>query len=465
MASSRRTAQSAARAVEPHGTKRIRFGEAFDREACDARGCGEPFDAGIAVAARHDELRQFILAQSFNLAKAEAYGVFAVRSLFQRAIPCAVIDVRLSHLDAVLARVAYELGRLVEAHRLAVENGGAEDVRIVALDPGGGVDEQREACGVAFRKTIFAKTLDLAEAAFGKRAVIAAAGHAGDEFVTEQMDVPVMAEGRHGAPQPIRLVGRELRGRDGDLHCLFLEQRHPQGPFQDRFQLVGGPMRGVGRGIIRFLDVIASAQIGMHHVALNRTGAHDRHFDDEVVETLRLEARQHRHLGAALDLEHADRVGVREHPIDLVVVRGQGGERVILAIMPFQKIKPAPDATQHAEREHVDFHEAERIDVVLVPFDEGALVHGGIADRHRLVEPLAGEHEAADMLGKVTREADEFAGERDGLPDCRIGGIESRLADMIIRQSVAVTPYRFGERGGYIRRQSQNLADFADRPA
>ena len=78
--------------------------------------------------------------------------------------------------------------------------------------------------------------------------------------------------------------------------------------------------------------------------------------------------------------------------------------------MRLQKIEPAPEAAQHAEREHIDLHESERVDVVLVPFDEGALVHGGVADRHRLVEPLAREHEAADVLGEVTRKADELVG-------------------------------------------------------
>ena len=130
-----------------------------------------------------------------------------------------------------------------------------------------------------------------------------------------------------------------------------------------------------------------------------------------------------------------------------------------------QEIEPAPEAAQHAERQHIDLHEAERVDVVLVPFDEGALVHGGIADRHRLVEPLAGEDEAADMLGEMAREADELVGERDGLPDRRIGGIEPGLADVIVGQAVAIAPHRLGERGGHVGRQAQRLADLADRAA
>src|SRR5262245_37194910 len=110
-----------------------------------------------------------------NLAKAEPHDVGPAGCQLERAVPFAVIDVRLPHLDAMIARVAHELGRLVEAHRLAVENGGAENVRIAALDPGRGIDEQREACRVALGEAVFAEALDLAEAVFGEFAVIAAA--------------------------------------------------------------------------------------------------------------------------------------------------------------------------------------------------------------------------------------------------------------------------------------------------
>ena len=45
-------------------------------------------------------------------------------------------------------------------------------------------------------------------------------------------------------------------------------------------------------------------------------GPHDRHLDDEIVELVRLEARQHRHLRPALDLEHADGIGLAQHVVD-----------------------------------------------------------------------------------------------------------------------------------------------------
>jgi len=64
----------------------------------------------------------------------------------------------------------------------------------------------------------------------------------------------------------------------------------------------------------------AAAQVGVHHVALDRPGADQRHLDHQVVEAARLEARQRVHLRAALHLEDADRVGATE-----VVVHGLVG--------------------------------------------------------------------------------------------------------------------------------------------
>jgi hypothetical protein len=43
----------------------------------------------------------------------------------------------------------------------------------------------------------------------------------------------------------------------------------------------------------------------MDHVALDRPWADDGDLDDEIVERPRLHPRQHRHLGATLNLERA----------------------------------------------------------------------------------------------------------------------------------------------------------------
>ena len=106
-----------------------------------------------------------LLGQALDLAEAEAdrgHQRPAALARLQRAVPVAVVDVDLADLDAVVDRVAHELGRGVEAHGLGVEDGGAEHVGVVALEPGRDVDQQREAGGVALGEAVIAEALDLA---------------------------------------------------------------------------------------------------------------------------------------------------------------------------------------------------------------------------------------------------------------------------------------------------------------
>ena len=89
----------------------------------------------------------------------------------------------------------------------------------------------------------------------------------------------------------------------------------------------------------------------MHHVALDRTGPDDRHLDDEIVEGPRLHPRQHRHLRAAFDLEGAERVGLADHRVGARVLRRDGREIEIDALVLGQQIEAALHAGQHAERQ------------------------------------------------------------------------------------------------------------------
>ena len=122
---------------------------------------------------------------------------------------------------------------------------------------------------------------------------------------------------------------------------------------------------------------------------------------------------------------------------------------------------------QHAQRQHVDLHQAQRVDVVLVPLDEGAVLHGGVADRHGLVQPPLGQDEAADVLRQVAREARAARwASAVGAADLRVVGIEPGLADVLVGHAVApAAPDRVGQRGGDVLGQAQRLADLADRHA
>ena len=146
------------------------------------------------------------------------------------------------------------------------------------------------------------------------------------------------------------------------------------------------------------------AQIGMHHVALDRTGPHDRHFDHQIVEFLGPQPRQHRHLRAAFHLEDADGVGARQHVVDRGLVLGDVRKLYRFPVMLRDQIEPPAQARQHAKAEHVDLEDVQSVEVVLVPFDHRPLFHGGVLDRNDFVELRFRNDKAADVLGKMPRE-------------------------------------------------------------
>ena len=89
-----------------------------------------------------------------------------------------------------------------------------------------------------------------------------------------------------------------------------------------------------------------------------------------------------------------------------------------------QKIEALAERRQHAERQHVDLEQAERVEIVLVPFDHRALVHRRVHHGRDFVEPVAGDDEAAAVLGQMAGKAGQLFGHREREPERRIGGIE-----------------------------------------
>ena len=79
----------------------------------------------------------------------------------------------------------------------------------------------------------------------------------------------------------------------------------------------------------------------------------------------------------------------------------------------------------------VDLHEFQGVDVVLVPFDDLAVVHRRRLDRHEFVEPVAGQDEAAGMLREMARRADQLAREFEGEPQTPVAEIEIELLGVL----------------------------------
>ncbi len=204
----------------------------------------------------------------------------------------------------------------------------------------------------------------------------------------------------------------------------------------------------------------------MHHVALDRAGPDDRDLDDEVVVRAGPQPRQHRHLRARLDLEHAHRVGVADHVVDRRVFGGHGRECPALAAAAVHEVERAADRGEHAEPEHVDLEQAERIEVVLVPLDHGAVGHRGVLDGNEFFEQVARDDESADVLREVARKPEQ--GPCEGQYPCehRTVGIQAGFTHAGLVDARAVPPLHRAREGCDLQRvESHRLRHVAQRAA
>ena len=134
--------------------------------------------------------------------------------------------------------ITHNLGGGIKPHRLGIEQGRAEHIRIVAFDPAGHVDQMRETGGVAFGEAVITETFDLIETTASKFRIIAAADHPADHLFLKLPDCTARPERRHRLAELVRFIGRKLCRHHSDLHRLLLENRDALGPLQDLAQLI-----------------------------------------------------------------------------------------------------------------------------------------------------------------------------------------------------------------------------------
>ena len=402
--------------VQAKAGKAVSLGQPFQRRRRNARAAPDAFDVGVAIGAgRHDPVR-ILGPQPLDLPHPQPQRQPPVPAPFQRAIPGGMRHGHGPHLHPMFARIAHDLGGGVKAHGLAVQQRTGKGRRMVAFQPGRGIDQQRETGGMGFGKAVFAEPLDLGKAAVGEVGVIPARQHPFDEAVAKGADGAHALEGGERPAQPIRLLRGEACPHHGNLHRLFLEQRHPQRAFQHRAQ--------VGGGQVHRLLPLAAVDVGMHHAALDGAGADDGDLDHQIIEFPRPHPRQEIHLRPAFHLEHPHRIGAAQHVIGGGVFLRQAFQRVARPCVPRDQIEALADAGQHPEAQHIHLQDAQRVDIVLVPFDHRAPVHRGILDRAQFVQPPAGDDKAADMLRQVARKADDLGDQAQGEPEPGIAGIQ-----------------------------------------
>ena len=220
--------------------------------------------------------------------------------------------------EAVLFGVADEGGAGVEAHGLAVEEGGVELGGAVDFEPDAGVGDEGEADGVTFWEAVEGEGADAFDDAVLDGGIDLFAGHGGAEFVEGFGHAFCAAAEAHGAAEFFGFGAVEVGDDHGHFEDLLLEEGDAEGALEDGLE--------AGVDVVDGSFAIATVEVGVDHFADDGAGADDGDFDDDVVEAFGFHAGEGGHLGAAFDLEDADGVGALHHGEGGGVVFGEVGE-------------------------------------------------------------------------------------------------------------------------------------------
>jgi len=135
--------------------------------------------------------------------------------------------------------------------------------------------------------------------------------------------------------------------------------------------------------------------VRVDRAALDRTGADQGHLHGQIIDVHRLQARQHLHLGPALDLEDTGCIGPADRLEGRLVGEVDPAEVHCLPADPVDLVDRALDRREHAEAEQVDLQEPGVLTGVLVPHHDLALFHRRRNHRADLNQRLGRDHHAA----------------------------------------------------------------------
>ncbi len=139
----------------------------------------------------------------------------------------------MTHINAVVLRIAHDLGGCIKAHGLGIQQRRGKNRWIMAFEPGRDIDKMGEARSMAFGESIFAETFDLIKTAMGKFRIIAAFDHASDHLLLKPAYGAAAPECGHGLTQFIDFTWGEFSRHHGQAHGLLLEQGHAHGLAED----------------------------------------------------------------------------------------------------------------------------------------------------------------------------------------------------------------------------------------
>ena len=212
------------------------------------------------------------------------------------------------------------------------------------------------------------------------------------------------AFGAHRAAQQVGLVAVDPADGHRHLHQLFLEQRHPHRPLEDRLEF----RVQVGDGFLAG----PAPDVGVDRAALDRAGADQGDLGDQVVEPARQQPGQGGHLGAGLDLEHPDGIAAAELVVDAGFFFRDGVQRPLLAGVLTDQVDAVLQGGEHPEAEEVELDQAHPGAVVLVPLQHRPFLLAGVLDRHHLPDRPLGQHHPAGVDPEVPRELQQLGRQR-----------------------------------------------------
>ena len=303
----------------------------------------------------------------------------------------------------------------------------------MVFHPRARVGDESKARRVALGKAVLSEAPDLLEDAFGELPRDALPLHPADEPLPVALDPAGLSPRGHVTPQLIRLAGGVVGGDHGQADDLLLEERHSQRLPQNRLQR----RVGIDHGLL----TRASPEVRVHHAAGDRAGPHDADLHDEIVIGPGLQAGEHRHLGAAFDLEHSDRVGAADHVEGGTITGRDAGHGVRLAVVLLEEIEAQMELVECAQSQEVHLEEAQLLDAVLVPLDDGAVRHGAVLDGDQMADRLMAEQEPTGMDGEVTGKVEDLVRESEEvLVDGKLG-VESRTGENFGRHRLVGREY------------------------
>ena len=98
------------------------------------------------------------------------------------------------------------------------------------------------------------------------------------------------------------------------------------------------------------------------------------------------------------------------------------------------------DRGEHAEGQHIDFQQAERVEIVLVPLNYRTFGHGGVFDRHQVRQRTTRDHEAADMLREMARKSTQGVSQSQPFGDPRCCRVKTDRAQAVGKLLALVPP-------------------------